>query len=128
MKKMDRGMVLTYSLPRRLLVLFLVFALVIYAIAMAVILVLQQKAQSDVKEDCRGRITQLSSQLDRSARRIVHTLPDNACLHFSILSFRHQIQLCPGMDQSLFDPVRGQFIGPMHHTFQLSDCFPAGPL
>lgn len=70
MKKMDRGMVLTYSLPRRLLVLFLVFALVIYAIAMAVILVLQQKAQSDVKEDCRGRITQLSSQLDDEFERI----------------------------------------------------------
>lgn len=70
MKKMDRGMVLTYSLPRRLLVLFLVFALVVYAIAMAVILVLQQKAQSDVKEDCRGRITQLSSQLDDEFERI----------------------------------------------------------
>lgn len=70
MKKMDRGMVLTYSLPRRLLVLFLVFALVIYAIAMVVILVLQQKAQSDVKEDCRGRITQLSSQLDDEFERI----------------------------------------------------------
>lgn len=42
-RKENRGTVLSYSLPRRLLVLFLIFALTLYAVGMAVTYQLKEK-------------------------------------------------------------------------------------
>ncbi len=70
MKQKDRGTVLSYSLPRRLLVLFLVFALTIYAAGMAVTHQLKEKAQSDLQSEYRDRLTQLSSQFNEEIERI----------------------------------------------------------
>ena len=70
MKRKERGTVLTYSLPRRLVVLFLAFALVVYAVGMAVTGHLRANAEEDLQSDYKSRISQLSSQLDDEFSRI----------------------------------------------------------
>ena len=70
MKRKERGTVLTYSLPRRLVVLFLAFALVVYAVGMGVTGHLRRNAEADLQSDYKSRISQLSSQLDDEFSRI----------------------------------------------------------
>lgn len=50
-RKENRGTVLSYSLPRRLLVLFLIFALTLYAVGMAVTYQLKEKARQDLQSE-----------------------------------------------------------------------------
>lgn len=69
-QKRDRGTVLSYSLPRRILVLFLVFALTIYTVGMAITYELRDKAQQDLQQEYRSRIAQLSEQFDEEIDRI----------------------------------------------------------
>ena len=70
MKPKDRGTVLAYSLPRRLLVLFLAFVLLVYTAGMAVTYRLREKAQQDLHSDYRDRVAQLSAQLNEEVDRI----------------------------------------------------------
>lgn len=69
-RKENRGTVLSYSLPRRLLVLFLIFALTLYAVGMAVTYQLKEKARQDLQSEYRDRIAQLSAQFSGEIERI----------------------------------------------------------
>lgn len=70
MRQKEKARGFGYSLPRQLLVVFLVFALTVYIIAMTVTLLLQGKAKNDMQEDYQEKISQLSSQLDDEFARI----------------------------------------------------------
>ena len=86
-RKENRGTVLSYSLPRRLLVLFLIFALTLYAVGMAVTYQLKEKARQDLQSEYRDRIAQLSAQFSGEIERIraqaAYISPAPACSRWS---------------------------------------------
>ena len=66
----ERGTVLSYSLPRKLLVIFLAFALTVYAVGMTVTHQLKKQALQDTQNEYRDRLTQLSNQFSEELERI----------------------------------------------------------
>lgn len=70
MKKQKGGAPFGFSLPRRLLALFLVFVLALYAVGMAVAVRLGNNAFAEVRRTYETRVSALAGQLDAELQRI----------------------------------------------------------
>lgn len=70
MKKYKSGAPFGFSLPRRLLALFLIFVLVLYAVGMAVAIRLGNNAFAEVRRTYETRVSALADQLDAELQRI----------------------------------------------------------
>ncbi len=70
MKKYKSGAPFGFSLPRRLLALFLIFVLTLYAVGMAVAVRLGNNAFAEVRRTYETRVSALADQLDAELQRI----------------------------------------------------------